>query len=193
MNKKIIIIEGYLAAGKSTFATRLSKEINIPYLSKDTLKIALCSSITKINREESSCFSAVTFDAILYMTERLIERGYPIIIEGNFVPGGIKKIDESAVIKKLIDKYACQSLTYKFKGDTKILYKRFIERDKLPERGQVNMMTDDFTYDDFSKWCHNLDSFNVGGKIVKIDTTDFNKVDFKNLIEIANSFIHSNK
>ena len=105
MNKKIIIIEGYLASGKSTFALQLSKSINVPYLIKDTFKIALCKNISVANRNESSLFSTVTFDAMMYVTERLFETGNPVIIEGNFVPGGIKKTDEAKIIRQLIGKY----------------------------------------------------------------------------------------
>ena len=67
MNKKIIVIEGYLASGKSTFAVQLSKTLTIPYLIKDTFKIALCSSLSIADRYESSRFSAVTFDAMMYV------------------------------------------------------------------------------------------------------------------------------
>ena len=193
MNRKIIIIEGYLASGKSTFALRLSKAINVPYLIKDTFKIALCASIPILSREESSRFSAVTFDAMMYAAERLIETGYPVIIEGNFVPHGIKKVDEAGVIKNLIDRYGCQSLTYKFMGDTRILHKRFIEREKTPERGQANMMFSEISFEDFDRFCRNLDAFDVGGEIIKIDTTDFSRVDFENHIEAARLFINSER
>lgn len=189
MNKKIIIIEGYLASGKSTFALRLSKSINVPYLIKDTFKTALCASVPINRREESSKFSTVTFDAMMYATERLLEVGYPIIIEGNFVPTGVKKADEAGTIKALIDKYAYIPLTYKFVGDTQVLHKRYVERDKLPERGQANMMFSEPLLSDFEKYCSNLDAFTVGGKVIEIDTTDFSKVDFEMLVETARLFI----
>ena len=48
MSKTIIIIEGYLASGKSTFARLLSKTLSIPYIVKDTFKIALCESVQNI-------------------------------------------------------------------------------------------------------------------------------------------------
>ena len=54
MNKKVIIIEDYLASGKSTFALQLSKSINIAYLIKDTFKIALCKNVSVTDRNESS-------------------------------------------------------------------------------------------------------------------------------------------
>lgn len=189
MSKKIIIIGGYLASGKSTFAIRLSNTIKVPYLIKDTFKIALCNSIQITTREEGSRFSAVTFDAMMYVTERLMEVNYPIIIEGNFVPDGIKKVNEASVIKTLIDKYAYQSFTYKFMGDTNVLYERYIKRNKLPERGDANRDFDETPYDVFDRYCRILDGFSVGGELVNIDTTDFEKVDFTHHIEKARLFV----
>ena len=189
MNKKIIIIEGYLASGKSTFAKQLSKQINIPYLIKDTFKIALCANIEIPNRAEGSRFSTVTFDAMMYVVERMFETGSPIIIEGNFVPAGVKKVDEAGVIRQLIDQYGYDSLTFKFTGDTKVLHKRFVEREETAERGQVNKIGSEVTCDEFNTWCHNLDSFNVGGEIVEVDTSDFDLVDFDSYYELAGQFM----
>ena len=191
MNNKIIIVEGYLASGKSTFALKLSESLTIPYFIKDTFKIALCENISVNDRNESSRFSAVTFDAMMYAIERLFEVGYPVIIEGNFVPEGVKRIDESKIIRGIINKYSCKSLVLKFSGDTKILHRRFIERERLPERGQVNKMEFEPSYTEFDAWCHNLDKFDVGGKVIKIDTTDFSKVNFERYIEVARLFIDS--
>ena len=189
MNRKIIIIEGYLASGKSTFAKQLSQQINVPYLIKDTFKIALCENIEVSNRSESSRFSTVTFDAMMYVVERVFETGYPIIIEGNFVPAGIKKVNEAGIIKQLIDSYGYDSLTFKFKGNTQVLHKRFIEREESAERGQVNKIGSAVSYDDFNLWCHNLDSFDVGGKVVEVDTSDFDLVDFDGYYELAGQFM----
>ena len=187
--KKIIIIEGYLASGKSTFAQQLSQIINVPYLIKDTFKTALCENVSIANRSESSQFSMVTFDAMMYVVERMFETGYPIIIEGNFVPKCVKKVDEAGAIKHLIDKYGYICLTFKFTGDTQVLYKRFIEREKTPERGKANKIGFDVSFEMFDKWCHGLDGFNVGNEIVKVDTTDFNTVDYNVYFELARNFL----
>jgi len=189
LNRKIIIIEGYLAAGKSTFAKQLSDYLKIPYFVKDTFKTAICSSVSITNRKDSSYFSAITFDAIMYSAERLIEVGCPIIIEGNFVPVGVKKVDEASEIKTLIDKYCCKSLTFKFNGDTQVLYERFIARNGSPERGNANKEFEELSYQKFYQYCRNLDSFNVGGDFIRVDTTEFYKVDFKSLIDKACEFI----
>lgn len=189
MNRKIIIVEGYLASGKSTFARQLSGMIHVPCLVKDTFKSALCEHVPVMNRRESSLFSAVTFDAMMYVTERMCEAGYPVMLEGNFVPAGVKAVDEAGRLKQLIDTYGYTSLDFKFSGDTKVLYQRFMEREQTSERGQANKLGFTVPYSQFDQWCHNFDDFNVGGKVIKVDTTDFNAVEFGIYNEAAREFI----
>lgn len=186
---KLIIIEGYLAAGKSVFAERLSRAVNVPYLIKDTFKSALCSHVEIADRKESSRFSAVTFDAMMYVAERMLEAGCPLIIEGNFVPAGVKTTDESEVIRQLLKRYDGAALTFKFCGDTRILHQRFVAREALPERGRANRIGSEVFFADFDKWCHNLDTFDVGGKVMRVDTTDFDSVDFDGLTDTARQFL----
>ena len=194
MSKKIIIINGYPAAGKTTFAMRLSEECKIPYLAKNTFKNAVSASASVTDPSESSRFSAITFDAMMYVTERLLEVEKPLIIEGSFAAHGFtksdgsRKVDEAAVIKALIDKYDYTPLTYIFVGDTRVLYERFLERENLNERG-ANAWIGELTHDYFSEICRHQERFNIGGELIKIDTTDFEKVDFESHIEAARLFI----
>lgn len=64
-----------------------------------------------------------------------------------------------------------------------------MEREKTVERGQVNKIGMDVPGDVFDKWCHNLDNFDIGGEIVRVDTTYFNTVDFNHYIEFASQFL----
>jgi hypothetical protein len=146
-----------------------------------------------LSGEEKHRFSAVTFDAMMYVAERLMETGHPLIIEGNFVPAGVKKTDEAGIIKTLLDQHACRPLAYKFKGDTEILYKRFIKREQTPERGQVNVFPYEPSCDEFDGWCRSLDGFSVGGETIEIDTTDFKTVDFEKHIEAARLFVNKSR
>jgi len=189
MNRKIIIIAGYLASGKSTFARRLSKELNVPCFVKDTFKSAICVGIEIAGREESRRFSAATFSAIAYVAERFMETGHPLILEGNFVLSASGKANEADVLAQLIEKYDYRSLTYIFQGDMHVLCDRFNAREKLPERGQANLMFAELSYEDFKKYITPLGDFTVGGKIVKIDTTNFESVDFARHIETARVFV----
>lgn len=189
MSNKVIVIEGYLAAGKSSFAEKLSQALKVPCLIKDAFKTALCSTVVMENRKQSSRFSAITFDGMLYVAERLLEVGCPLIMEGNFVPAGVKDRDESEAIRRVLEKHRCEPLTFKFTGDTKVLHQRFVEREESPERGQANRIGSAVSYEDFDTWCHNLDSFDLGGKAIRVDTTDFDKVDYKMMIEMTRQFM----
>ena len=190
MNKKVIIITGYLAAGKTTFAQALSKELGIPYFSKDLIKVALSRDIIIDNRDDSKRLSAATFDAIEHITERFMETANPLIIEANFVMnenhGGRREGD---ALKSLIDRYGYKALTYVFTGDFCILCDRFNERDRAPERGDANRLPEPFTYEAFKEHVSPLGEFNIGGDIVRIDATDYNAVDFTSHIEAARLFI----
>ncbi len=103
--KKIIVINGYLADGKSTFAIRLSERFCVPCFIKDTFKVAICKHVELNSRAEKSLFSTVTFDSMMYVLEQMMKCGYPAIIEGNFMPTGTKKTDEAGTIQRLIHKY----------------------------------------------------------------------------------------
>ena len=70
-------------------------------------------------------------------------------------------------------------------GNTRVLYERYIERDKSPERGDVNRDFEEITYEAYDRYCHSLDSFSVGGIVVAVDTTDFNSIDTRGHIDIA--------
>ncbi|MDR1692837.1 MAG: ATP-binding protein [Oscillospiraceae bacterium] len=189
MRPKLILITGYLAAGKSVFARRLSAELRVPCIVKDTFKSALCDGVDVASREESSRFSQITFNGMLYIAERFIENGCPVILEGNFTPAGVKKTDEAGAVKALLDRYGCEALTYKFSGDTYVLYQRFVTRDGTPERESVNRMGYTPTYSEFDTWCRNLDTFSVGGEVVEADTTDFDAVEYGWLIDKARGYM----
>ncbi len=190
MENKIIVIQGYLAAGKSTFARQLSKTLNLPCFVKDTFKSALCENVLLQNREESSRFSAITFDGLLYIAERMLEVGNPLILEGNFTPAGVKKKNEEGALNSLLRRYCCRALTFRFTGDTQVLYKRFTQRENSPERGKANTMMLSFSQEDFDGWCHNLDGFSLDGEAIEIDTTDFSAVDFERYLAAARQFLN---
>ncbi|MCL2573810.1 MAG: ATP-binding protein [Defluviitaleaceae bacterium] len=188
--RKIILIAGYSAAGKTTFAERLSQDLSIPYFSKDMVKIALNRSFPVNNRADSKQLSAIAFDTMAFNAERFMETRQPLVLEANFV---MKKnhngIKEGDALRELIARYNYQPLTYLFLGDLAVLYERFMTRDVLPERGIANKMWGEFTFEDYKKFCQHFGEFDIGGEIVKIDATNLGGVDFCKYIEIANKFL----
>ena len=189
-NKKIIIIAGPSAAGKTTFAAELSKRLAIPYFSKDMVKIAINQSIPVENREDSRRLSAAAFDVIAFVTQRMMEVGRSLIIEANFVMhenhNGLK---EGETLQALVNQHNYTPLTFILTGDWQVLYKRFVERDALPQRGVANKHWGEHVFEDFAKINAGLAKFNIGGRLVKIDTTDMIAQDFEKYIETAYAFL----
>jgi len=154
------------------------------------MKIALNRSFPVENQADSRRLSAIVFDVIAFNVERFMEAGQPLIIEANFVMkenhNGLKEGD---ALHKLIDHYGYQSLTYVFFGDFTVFYQRFMAREALPVRGVANIMWGEYAFEDYVKGNAPLGEFNIGGEIVKIDTTDIAAVDFNKYIKIAHTFM----
>jgi len=187
MNGKIIILTGYVATGKTTFSHVLSKKFNIMCFNKDIIKIVLEENLPINNREEKSRLSVTAYNLIIYVLENFMSLNMPIIIESNFKPA------ESAKLKELIAKYNYKPLTILMIGDLNIIHKRFIEREDLPERGEANRSNGIF--DEFSKFAKSimpLGDFDIGGKKIKIDTSDFSKVNFTQYIDEIKAFLSNN-
>jgi adenylate kinase family enzyme len=188
MDKKLIIITGYVAAGKTTFSLQLSEKLNLPCFNKDLMKIELGKNIEINNREDSKRLSVTTFNIMMHILESFMKVEQPLIIESNF------GYTNGEHIKQLLEKYNYQALTYLFMGDLKILHKRFVERDESPERDKINRINgllDEYCV--FESAIKPLGEFNIGNKIIKIDTTDFSKIKFDTYFEEAYNFIYKNK
>ena len=82
--RKLILIVGELAAGKSTLANHLAARYGIPAFTKDRIKELLCDGIGFQNREENLKLSFVTFDLLFHVFECFAAVGAPLILESNF-------------------------------------------------------------------------------------------------------------
>ena len=120
--RKIIIITGDLAAGKSTLAASLSEQLRIPYLTKDSLKEIACDIIGYSSREENRSLSIVATNDMIYFFKQCALVGNDLILEANF------RHNELLELESLADKYDYQVVLIVLTGDIPLLYQRFIDR-----------------------------------------------------------------
>ena len=82
--KKLIVVTGYCATGKSTFARNLAQELKIPCFSKDTLKEAMADGFGENNEHLQNKGSAATTRMMLHIAECCLNVGQACILEANF-------------------------------------------------------------------------------------------------------------
>ncbi len=186
MRKTIIMVGGYVAGGKSTFARKLAERLNLPVFIKDTMIQVMHEHIHAEKRDEKKKISGATRGMMSYIAERLMLTGASFILESNFIKW------DADILRRLIEKYEYNALTYVFVGDLHVIHKRFIERDNSPERDPANRsggLLDDFAM--FEQSIKPLGDFDAGGRIIKVDTTSFENVDFEAYIQEAIDYIEN--
>jgi len=182
VKNKIILVAGHSAAGKSTFAHRLSQNLEIPCFYKDTLREAMGDGFGQDSGVmDDKGNTDATINIMVHIAECFLQIGKACILEANFRP------PYDSQIEKLIEKYSADCLTFLFGGDMDVLWGRYVQRQ------------------DTRHWVHtvvgqNKDRFINGGikagfgdftigKTIRIDATDFNKIDYDELFVIASKFI----
>ena len=183
MKNKIIIIGGYCATGKSTFARTLSRELNIPCFEKDIIKETLGDGFGPESGEVFKKGSFVTFMLMLHIAECFLQAGRACILESNF------RVQEFDRIKELLEKYNGECLLFKFKGDLDVIHKRYLERHEAGERHWVHKGGG--TIETFKNAM--TERFGLNGveaeRTVDVDATSFDDIDYENLVGIAKGFI----
>jgi len=190
MKNKIILVGGYCAAGKSTFARKLSQELNIPCFEKDTIDETLCDGFGRESKVYEMESENVAFDLMLYIAERFLQTEKPCIFENVFV------LEELGKIKSLLEKYNCECLLFILKGNPDVMFERYAERDRTGERHWIHYPAENGSNDGVSKsWFINdmpkmykLEEAEIGQKII-VDTTSFDKINYDDLFSIAKRFI----
>ena len=118
----LIIISGDLASGKSTLAKSLSAELNIPFITKDSLKEIACDAIGFSTREENRNLSITATESMIYFFNQVASCQGDLIIEANFRNNEISKI------KQIADDKGYNVALIMLRGDVNLLYQRFLDR-----------------------------------------------------------------
>ena len=164
--KKLILILGDLAAGKSTTADILSTKYEITAIKKDTIKEILGDTIGFSNREENLRLSRATFEIMLHIFDRASLAGEDLILESNFREAELERLTSLAEARE----YSVLSLL--LTADTEVLYQRYLERLKNG-RHAVHQNAGFDSYEGFVEYVCSQRKAPKLGKVVKIDATSF--------------------
>lgn len=188
-----ILVTGIPAAGKTTMAEAISERFKLPVISKDAIKELLFDNVGFQLREEKINLGIASMEIMYHVAGQLMKAGQSFILENNF------EYSSEHVIKNLFKKYHYSVLTIKLTGDYKVIYQRFLERESSPDRHRGHVVNDCYpekkesnpkelksTSISYENYVHGIehrgfDAFLVDGAQIKVDTTDFSKIDMEEL------------
>lgn len=194
----LILIAGVPASGKTTFARYLGEKLNIPVISKDSIKEILFDTVGFNGREEKVKLGIGSIGILYYFAECILKCNKPVILESNFE--NASKVE----LMELIDKYKFKTLTVIFKGDIEEIYKRFEARDKSTERHRGHVINTEYpesadadkTYipmgiEGFKKmaFSRGMYDFSIGGERIEVDATDYGKVNYEEIVKSIMSIL----
>ena len=178
--KKLILIGGVLAGGKSTFSHLVGERFGISVVNKDRLKEILGDNIHAESREENKKLSVISFELMLYLIEG---EGSVLILESNFKAYELKELAEKCRI------LGCDILSLVFDGDDVTLHSRFNKR--LSENRHPVHKSQDFTkLSDFTETLDELRRAEYPGEIHRVDCTDFSYQKDERLYSAIEEFLN---
>ena len=179
--KKVVLITGDLAAGKSTLADNLSKTLGFTCIKKDCVKEVICDSVGFTTREENRRISVAAVNSMTHFLEQILKIGGDVILEANF------RLSEIMKIKDIVTKYSGEISIIYLNGNEKILYERFLQR--VPTRHRAHMSQGlDKDYNKFVNYITELRNEIKDIDAYKIDVTSISEVE---VLDKVVSFLNS--
>ena len=188
-----ILVTGIPAAGKSTMAEVMSKKLKLPVLSKDAIKELLFDHVGFQSRAEKVKLGIASMEIMYYAAGQLMKTGQPFILENNI------EYSSEQGMRNLLQTYQYPALTITLTGDYKVIYQRFLERENSSDRHRGHVVNDCYpekkekspetiksktiSYENFVRGIEQrgFDAFCADGRQIKVDTTDFSKMDMEAL------------
>lgn len=165
--KKLLLITGDIAAGKSTFSKILSERYCTAVFQKDTIKEILGDHIGFHNREENKILSNATIEIMCHLFSQIAVTGNDIILEANFHEDELKKLHSIAHDNQY------DVLTLVLRGNADVLYNRYIHRINEENRHPVHLTTTLDVKEDFVKVAEWIRNERIIGENLVIEATNF--------------------
>ena len=171
----------------------MSEKLKLPVISKDTIKELLFDNVGFQSRAEKVKLGIASMEIMYYAAGQLMKAGQAFILENNF------EYSSEQGMKSLLEKYQYSVLTITLTGDYKVIYQRFLKRESSPDRHRGHVVNDCYperkeynpeilksksiSYENFVSGIEKrgFDAFCADGRQMKIDTTDFSKINMEAL------------
>ena len=180
----LIVTTGRPAAGKSTLARWLSKELGVPFVSKDNVREVLFNGLGWKDRKWAQLLGRTSNDIMFYFAELQLEAGCSLILDNAFDP-----LQSASRFQAFKTKYGIETVQIICNSDRETLFNRFRERAKSGNRHPGH--GDEEVLDELHAFLEKEQSpvMNIGGTIIEIDTTDFAQMDYQAILQAVKTAI----
>lgn len=181
--RKLLLITGDLATGKSTFSNILSQRYRVNAFSKDTVKEVLGDTIGFSDRAENKKLSTASMELLFFLFSEFTKLGKDLILESNFHAEELERLHEIARGSK----YAV--LTISLYGSAEILHKRYLNRIIHENRHPVHLSTSLDKFEEFKKCSDYLTSIPIPGDVIRVNADHFSYQSNQELLFRLDSFM----
>jgi predicted kinase len=180
----LIIVTGRPASGKSTLAKWLGEKLAWPAVSKDDIKEILFDQLGWSDREWSKELGRASVELMFHFAKKLLETQHSLILDNVFHTNLA-----SPRFRDIKQRYKARSLQIVCNAPDGVLFDRFRERaiGNLRHPGHVDLQC----LDEYRQSLKSIlpQVLDIGGEIIEVDTTDWAKVRYENILEQVQSII----
>ncbi len=182
----LVIVTGHPASGKTTLARRLAFDLNLPCLVRDDIKEKLFDTLGWSDRAWSKKLGGATYELIYLFAEIQLRAGNSFLLEFNF--------DSKIVTPRFLEikqKYDFYPIQIVLEADDEILLTRFNQRAESGERHPGNVDTTIYAEYRARLAQGSYQPLDIGGSIIRVNTNDFENVNYGELFREIQSLISS--
>ena len=180
----VVIVTGPPCTGKTAIARQVADNFSLPWMGKDTFKEVLFDTLGWKDRAWSRRLSRASVEMLFRFMEAQLSARRSCVVESNF-----KAEFDTARFLQLRERYAFEPVQIQCVVDGPVLFERFKRR--AEGGGRHPGHCDHLNYAEFRETLlqGRLESLDIGGRLIEIDTTDLNTIDYAAVYaEISQAF-----
>lgn len=174
----VVIINGPPGAGKTTLGRQLAADLNLPFIGKDDFKEILFDRLGQGDRDWSIRLGLTSIELIFHVLAQELATGHSAVMESAFVP-----TYDTPRFARLQQRFTFNLIQLYCYGDPAVLTARFFERDRSGDRhpGHIVPGSGPPDFEAMLK-TDKYGVLDVGGELIRLDTTDFNRIDYETIL-----------
>jgi predicted kinase len=167
----LVLVNGAPAAGKTTIARRLARELALPLFARDSFKETLFDTLGWSDREWSAKLGAASWELLYVLIGQMLDAGQSLIAEGNFHAQWA-----NPRLVEIQARHTCRIVQLFCETDGETLLARYRQRVETGERHPGH--ADHLNFDTMRVFLNQRWEPLAVGELIYIDTTHPERIDF---------------